>query len=171
MKWVAADTINTQYKNTTAPRIYYGGEGLLSYKSGLGTTTIRGEYITGKQSGTAASSSSPLFPPTSQDTYVRNFNGFYGYFIHRIGKSEVALKYEWYDPNTDVTGSDIKQGSTFTSADIKYEQYGFTYTHYTFENVKFMFHYTIQRNEATGLTGFTNDLKDNIFTLRMQYRF
>jgi hypothetical protein len=181
--WVAADTSSTVFKNKTAPRVYYGAELFFSIKTFLGTTTLRGEYVSGTQPGTASSSSSPFFlPSTPQDTYIRNFDGMYAYFIHRIGKSkhEVVVKYEWYDPNTQVTGKDILGNGLngFTSADIKYTQLGLGYNYYMYENVKFMFYYNIITNESTGdgskttgIAGFTKDIADNILTVRMQYRF
>lgn len=170
--WAAADTSNKVYKNHAAPRIYYGGEAFFSFKNPAGTTTLRGEYITGTQPGTSASSASPFFLNTaSADTYLRNFTGMYAFFIHRYKKHEVAFRYEFYDPNTKVKGGDIGHGNNLSAADIRYDQYGFTYTHYTFENVKFMFHYTIVRNEATALSAYLHDLKDNVLTIRMQCRF
>lgn len=175
--WKMADTTNKTFKGKTAPRVYYGAEAFFSVKTSLGTTTLRGEYITGTQSGQLNNSSSPFFLPSSQDTYIRSFNGMYAYLIHRIGKTkhEVAVKYEWYDPNTKVTGKDIlgagPTGNSFTSADIKYTQLGLTYTYYMYENVKFMFNYNMITNETTGITGFTKDIADNILTIRMQYRF
>lgn len=177
--WQLADTSNTVFKNKTAPRIYYGGEAFFSIKTLLGTTTVRGEYIFGKQSGTSASSASPFFlPSTPQSSYIRNFSGMYAYFIQRLGKSkhEVALKYEWYDPNTSVTGKDITAISGFSAADIKYTQFAFGYSYYMSANVKFMVFYDVITNESTGtngngLIGYTKDLPDNIFTFRVQYRF
>ena len=181
--WKMADTTNRTFKNKTSPRIYYGVEAFFSIKTKLGTTTLRGEYITGTQSGYANTSSSPFFLPTSnQDVYVRNFDAMYAYFIQRIGKSkhEVVFKYEWYDPNTKVTGKDIlgPTKNAFTAADIKYTQINFGYNYYFSDYVKFMFFYTILKNEtcgnpdlSNGLPGYTKDLKDNILTLRVQYRF
>jgi hypothetical protein len=173
--WKAEDSTVKTYKNKVAPRIYYGAEAFFSYNSDLGTTTLRGEYITGTQPGTASSSSSPFFLPGAGATYLRNFDGMYAYFIHRIAKTrhEVVMKYEWYDPNTKVSGKDILGSgkNSFSSADIKYTQMGFGYNFYYDANVKFMFFYNVITNESTGLAGFTNDIKDNILTVRMQYRF
>jgi hypothetical protein len=173
--WVPEDSTVKTYKNKVAPRIYYGAEAFFSVSTVLGTTTLRGEYVTGTQPGTAASSSSPFFLPAAGATYIRNFDGMYAYFIHRIAKTrhEIAVKYEWYDPNTKVTGKDIKGGTTnsFTSADIKYTQLALGYNFYYDANVKFMFSYNIITNESTGLTGYTKDIKDNILTIRMQYKF
>lgn len=178
--WTLADTTTKVYKNHTAPRIYYGAEYYFSINTSFGTTTIRGEYITGTQSGSSGSSASPFYSPISTDTYVRHFDGMYTYFIQRIGKTkhEIALKYEWYDPNTKVKGIEIYGGTknNFTSADIKYTQLGFGYNYYMYDNVKFMFFYNIITNESTGdavnsIAGFSKDINDNILTVRMQYKF
>lgn len=173
--WQIKDTANKLYKNKVAPRVYYGAEVFFSVTSKLGTTTLRGEYITGTQSGAGNNSASPFFMPATGGTYIRNFDGMYAYFIHRIAKTkhEVVAKYEWYDPNTKITGTDILGAgkNSFTSADIKYTQLGLGYNYYYDANVKFMINYNIITNESTNLSGFTKDLKDNILTIRMQYRF
>ena len=173
--WQVQDSSTIRYKNKVEPRVYYGAEAYFSINTSIGTTIIRGEYITGTQPGISNNSASPFFMPTAGATYIRNFDGMYAYFIHRFAKTkhEMAIKYEWYDPNIKVKGTDI-QGSTknaFTSADIKYTQLGLNYTYYHTDNVKFMFAYNIITNEATGLSGYTKDLKDNILTVRVQYRF
>lgn len=173
--WQAKDSTQKTYKNKVAPRVYYGCEAFVSYQSGLGTTTLRGEYIQGTQPGIASNSGSPLFLPTAGATYIRNFQGMYAYFIHRIGKTkhEIVAKYEFYDPNTKVSGNDIVGGgkNSFTGADIKYTQLGLGYNYYYDANVKFMLTYNIITNEKTLLSGYTSDIKDNILTVRMQYRF
>jgi hypothetical protein len=179
-EWKITDTASSGFKGQTAQRIYLGGEVFFSIKTGLGTTTLRGEYITGTQPGTKGNSASPFYESQLGDTYLREFSGAYAYFIHRIGKTkhEIVVKSEYYDPNTKVSGKDILgTGDAFTTADIRYEQLGLGYNYYMYENVKFMFNYNIIRNEvtgisgSTGLTNFTKDITDNVLTVRMQYRF
>ncbi len=179
-QWKISDTTGGAiFKSRLAKRMYIGAEFFFSIKSVIGTTTIRGEYITGTQPGSSSSSASPSILPTGA-TYIRNFDGFYAYFIQRLGKSkhELAVKYEWYDPNTKVGGADIL-GSTknkFTSADVKYTQIGLGYNYYFDEHVKLMVYYNMITNETTGngtiaLKGFQKDIKDNILTVRVQYKF
>ncbi len=171
--WQIADsTRGPAYSKHKAPRIYYGVDAQISIKSTLGTTSIRGEYLAGTQSGSLTSSRSPstLLPVT----YVRNFNAGYAYFIQRIGqtKHELAFKFEWYDPNTKISGKDLTGTNGMTDAELKYTMIGIGYNYYAHENVKFMFHYNMVTNEsANGLTGFTKDIRDNVLTLRMQYKF
>lgn len=172
--WNALDKTSF-YTNTKAPRIYYGADFQFSIKSSLGTTTIRGEYIRGSQSGQANDSRSPASLPVDKKTFVRHFDGAYFYFIQRIAKSkhEVALKYDWYDPNTDIKGSEIKaSNNSFTKADLKYSSLGLGYNYYLSERLKFMLYYNLVTNEtSTGIKGYSSDLKDNVLTARIQYRF
>ncbi len=172
--WMLSDTSNTGYKGKKAPRVYYGADLQLAIKTKLGTTTLRGEYIMGQQSGMIDESKSPAAMPSKLDTYVRDFNGGYVYLIQRIGKSkhEFVLKYDWYDPNTKVTGADLNGLNGMTKAELKYTMLGMGYNFYATENVKFMVYYNLVKNELSkGLSGYTTDLKDDVFTLRMQYRF
>jgi hypothetical protein len=172
--WTIADTISESLKNKIAQRKYYGAEGFFSINTVIGTTTIRGEYYTGTQTGTDASSRSPQAAPSATAAlYQRNFNAGYVYFIQRLGKSkhELAVKYEWVDPNTKVKASDLNDANGMKEGEIKYTMLGLGYNLYLTQNVKFMFHYNMVSNEVTKISGFTRDLKDNIFTARMQYRF
>ena len=178
-KWTAADTSNTSFKNKKAPRIYAGTDIQFSVKSILGTTTIRGEYIKGTQSGSLSENKSlNVTSVNANNTVERQFNGGYVYLVHRIAKTkhELALKYEWYDPNTRISTKDFSTGTSFKSTELKYEMLGLGYINYWDENVKFMIYYNIVRNEkAEGIKDlnaqFKTDLKDNVLTLRMQYRF
>ncbi len=172
--WVIADTINKKFKDTKAPRIYYGIEALFSIKSIIGTTTIRGEYFMGTQTGKDNDTRSPQFTPNPASAmYIRNFNAGYVYFIQRIGKSkhEVVFKYDFYDPNTKIVSADLNGKNGMKEGEIKYTSVSFGYNFYLDNNVKFMLNYNIVTNEVTKITGYSRDLKDNILTIRMQYRF
>jgi phosphate-selective porin len=70
-----------------------------------------------------------------------------------------------------MEGTNIISANGFGAGDVKYTALGLGYNYYYDENVKFMFYYNTVTNEKTQIVGLTNDLKDNILTLRMQYRF
>lgn len=172
--WMAADTSSNTFKGKRAERTYYDVEFQVSIDNKFGKTSLRSEYIFGIQTGTINNSKSPSSLPTDVVAYARNFDGFYTYFIQRIGKSkhEIALKYEWYDPNTKLAANDFDTGTTMKDAELKYTMLGIGYNYYFDENVKFMFYYNFVQNEtAKGIAGFNKDLKDDVFTIRMQYRF
>lgn len=172
-EYVLADSTSKKVKGSYAKRIYYGVESLFSFRSVMGTTTLRGEYVFGQQPGSKTVNRSPQ-AATTGDTYMRNFDGFYAYFIQRIAKTkhEVALKYEWYDPNSDVASDKINSVYRFSGADIKYTALGFGYNYYYNDNFKLMLHYNMVTNELSkNLSGFTREIPDNIFTARAQFRF
>lgn len=154
-----------------APRRYYGADVQLGYKHAWGKTEIRAEYWKGKQPGTASSTTNPGTMPLLP-TYIRNFDGAFFYFLQNIinEKWELMAKYDWYDPNSKAEKKEI--GTTnLTSADIKFSTLGLGLTRYFSDNLKLLAYYDIVRNENTLLPGFTSDIKDNVFTLRMQVRF
>jgi hypothetical protein len=171
-QFVKSDNIKDN-TGSYSKRIYSGFEGLYSFKSFFGTTTLRGEYVFGQQPGSKSSTRSPQ-DLTSGDTYLRKFDGFYAYFIQRIGESkhDVSVKYEWYDPNTKVSGNNISAVNNFSAADIKYSALGLTYIFNLNVNYKIMLNYNMVTNETTkNVAGYSKDLKDNIFTARFQIRF
>lgn len=164
-----------------APRHYYGADIQLKVPNGpgKGSTQLRAEYIQGRQTATAQASETPgIIPVTPQGNpqplYIRNFNGAYLYFIQNLGsnKHQAVVKYDWYDPNKKVQGKEIgPAGAALTPADIRYNTLGIGYIYYTNEHLKFMFYYDWVTNESTALEGYEGDLKDNVLTCRMQYRF
>ncbi len=172
---VSKDTISTNWKGEKAPRVYSGAELQFSIKSKIGITQIRAEYTFGTQSGSLTDTRSPNTTiRNGANTAIRQFDGGNVYFVQRIGKTkhEVVAKYEWYDPNKKLSEKDFGIGSTFSGAELKYTMLGLGYVYYWDANVKFMVYYNLVHNEkGDGIAGFTKDVKDNVLTVRMQYRF
>ena len=184
-----------------------GADAQLSIDWFLGITTIRGEYIQGVQPATSGSSESAASLPVTtyssvtvidtvtglasttttaststplSDLYARNFNGAYFYFLQNILQTPLQLivKYDWYDPNTDVKGDEIgkavkQSGFKSTNAtDLKYTTLGFGLAYRYDANVKLTAYYDLVKNETSlNVPGYTKDLKDNVFTLRLQVKF
>jgi len=166
----ATDTAN---HNRLARRIYMGADAQFTIDWPVGITTIRAEYIQGEQPGTDKSSKSPAVLPTSA-IFHRQFNAGYFYFIQDIGQSkfQVVFKYDWYDPNVKVAGKEIgKTGTNTKLADIRFDTYGFGTTYRLNSNVKLMLYYDLVKNENTLVAGYTGDIKDNVFTCRLQFKF
>jgi len=161
--------------NKIAPRKYYGADVQLKIKNGIGFTELRGEFITGKQTASATSSETPGASfANNEGYYVRKFNGAYFYFLQNLGslRHQIGIKYDWYDPNTDVKKDEIgKPGSNLNAADIKFTTLGFGYIFYMTENAKLVLWYDRITNEKTSLAGYTGDAKDDVFTCRLQFRF
>jgi hypothetical protein len=159
-----------------APRKYYGADIQLKIKQKAGFTELRAEFITGKQTSFANTSETPAAIPAdiSGALYIRKFNGAYFYFLHNIFnvKHQLIIKYDWYDPNKEVTGNDVgKAGTNVNDANIKYSTLGFGYIHYINENVKLLLWYDKVTNEKTLLAAYNKDVKDDVFTCRLQFRF
>jgi len=160
-----------------APRIYYGADLQVSLEHRLGKTEARAEFITGTQSATYASSVTPGTPPLNSinkpdSIYKREFNGAYLYLLHTfLKKHQFLLKYDWYDPNTDIAGSKIKTDHGFSPADIRYDTFGAGYNYYLNDNVKILLWFDHPVNEHSSIGGYSKDLKDNTYTARVQFRF
>lgn len=173
-------------KGKFAKREYYGADAQLSLDWFPGITTLRGEYIWGSQPGSSSSNVSPFnrsIPnPGTMDTYNRSFNGGYVYFIQNIlhSRHEVVVKYDFLDPNTKVKGTSAKSvvpyqdgilNTGLSGADVAYSTWGIGYNVRLNPNLKLMAFYEFVKNENTAISGYTKDLKDNVFTLRAQFKF
>ena len=158
-----------------SPRRYYGADIQIKIKNKAGFTELRGELLTGQQASTANSTETPVALLTGKDGFhTRNFNGAYFYLLQHIFSSQhqLLVKYDWYDPNTNVKGNEIgAAGSNLTAANIKYSTLGIGYLYYITPNVKAVLYYAMPINEKTQLADFNNDISDNIFTGRLQFRF
>ncbi len=161
-------------------RTYYGLDAQMYYDLPvLGGMSLRGEYIMGKQPGT--SSSSQFYNPSTSTSalYLRNFSGWYINYIQNIGlQHQFMLKYDVYDPNSDIEGSDIgASGSNFTAGDVKFSTLGLGWIYHWDQNIKFVLYYDMVKNEevspsaTSSLSSFKDDLKDNVMTMRVQYKF
>lgn len=173
-----ADSIST-VPGDKLPRQYYGINSQLKWEHGWGNTELRGEYWTGIQTASQFTSETPGTPPIITGTiyapsYIRNFNSAFFVILQNIHstKHQLALKLDWYDPNTKVKGDQIGQaGSNMNAADIKYSTLGGGYIFYIDQNLKLTLWYDRVWNESTQLAGFTSDISDNVFTARVQFRF
>jgi len=173
-------------KGQYAKREYFGADAQFSLDWVIGVTTLRGEYVWGSQPGGSKSNVSPsnraIPDPGTLDTYKRSFNGGYVYLVQNIlqSKHEVVVKYDFHDPNTEVKGTDARSEVSFNEstlktglggADVSYTTWGFGYNVRIATNVKLMAYYEVVKNESTAIKGYSQDLKDNVFTLRAQFKF
>lgn len=179
VKAYRADSAASNVGNSYA-RSYIGGDMQLYYDlPAIGGISLRGEYITGSQPGTAALNSFYNPGSTATPVYLRNFSGWYVNVVQNIGvQNQLVVKYDVLDPNTDISGAEVgAAGSSHTLADVRFATLGIGWIHHWDANVKFVLYYDIVANEkvntaATGsLAAFKNDISDNVMTFRMQYKF
>jgi hypothetical protein len=160
-------------------RQYIGADAQLVLDYAIGTTTLRGEFITGTEPGTATASATPT--ATGSDIYERKFSGAYFYFIqtfkHKIMKQPVfhdlVFKYDYYDPNIRIAGKDLSQvnDARVSKADVRYQTFTVAYSFRPADWFKLMLSYDYVINETTNISGYNRNLKDNVFTLRTQFAF
>jgi len=168
-------------------REYFGVDLQFVANSTAGITMLRGEYLFGQQPGTAGSTTSAkggtAINSASTDVYVRNFAGGYVMLVQRImqSKHEFVVKYDWYDPNTNIAIDDIGSATAIkTSAtDAKFSTIGLGWNYYASPNFKLTVYKDFVSNETSanlksgtnGTNNYRTDLKDNVLTIRAQYRF
>lgn len=184
-KGFVADSTESN-KGKYAKREYFGADAQFSLDWAIGVTTLRGEYIWGSQPGGSKSNISPasrVIPDIGvTDTYNRTFNGGYVYLVQNILQSrhEVVVKYDFLDPNTDVRGTNAKSEVSYnesaiktglTVGDVAFSTWGFGYNVRLNPNLKLMAYYELVKNESTAINGYSQDIKDNVFTLRAQFKF
>ena len=161
--------------NKYSPRTYKGIDMQLKIKNHIGFTEFRAEYINGIQTGTSNSSETPTaLMSGNSGFYKRDFNGAYFYFLQHLFslQHQLVIKYDWYDPNTNVKSNEIGGANTnFSAADIKYSTLNIGYNYAITSLAKLGLFYAIVKNETTQLSGFTSDVRDNVFTARLQFRF
>ena len=188
LKGFVPDSTSNNGTASVSKREYFGFDAQISIDNPIGLTILRGEFITGNQPGIVGSTAAYPNPsgitspvaPLAANTYTRNFNGAYFYLVQNVWttKWQVILKYDWFDPNTKVEGTDIgakdantSTGTNLTTSDIKFTTVGLGLAYRWDNNVKITGYYDLVTNENTKLVGYTQDLKDNVFTFRVQYKF
>ncbi|WP_199724428.1 porin [Taibaiella sp. KBW10] len=176
---------NMMYKDSAEANIgkvmarkYYGMDAQFQIPNKKGITEFRAEYIMGQQTGTLSTTITPgTYPTTTTGSVmplaVRSFNGAYFYYLQHLGSAQhqLVLKYDWYDPNTKVSGNAISATNNFTAADVKYNTFGGGYVYYVNPNLKLTLWYEHPVNEKSAIKGIDKDLKDDNFTCRAQFSF
>ncbi|POY35039.1 porin [Solitalea longa] len=176
--------LNTNPNNVGAyaDRIYTGFNAQAGLSSKIGLSRINFEYIWGKQPGVASSptingpqASRSFNTQPSTNIYNREFNGYFVTFNQTVGKTPLNLmvKYDWYDPNTFLSGKEIgAANSNSTSGDIAYSTWSFgAYLNMLKGNARLAAYYDIVKNEDTSVPEYANDIKDDVLTVRLQFRF
>ncbi len=164
-------TLNSDYTTTSTVNLgdainrnWWGVE-MQVYLDVLGGMSLKGEYMAGKNATMGNIGASGVFQVAN---FQNNFSGYYAYLIKNIGKkNQFAFRLDYYDPNTDISGSDIgvkkfagvagKVASrTSGVSDIAYTTYNFAWHYYFNDNVRISLMYSIVQNEKVGVNPATN---------------
>jgi len=176
--WKMVKDSSASTVNKVAPRRYYGADIQLATKTKSWKSELRAEVISGLQTGTSTTSTTPGSYPVDNKAlalpfYTRTFNGAYFTFVQTLNSTDnqLILKYDWYDPNAKVKGLDISGDRGLSPADVRFDTFGFGFLHHFNPHFKAVLYYDIIKNEATQIQGYTADRKDNVLTLRTQFYF
>ncbi|MBC8005408.1 MAG: hypothetical protein H7X84_08025, partial [Verrucomicrobia bacterium] len=175
LKSNALQTLSSDYstlKNVSfgdaVKRNWAGGEFQL-YADVLGGLSLKGEYIAGKNasigySPVAAVGTTAAIPGVAN--FQNNFAGYYLYFIKNLGKkNQLAVRYDSYDPNTDIKGKDVTiakftpadvttlKGRTSGKSDLATTTWALALHHYFDDNLRITLNYDIVQNEKVGAEG------------------
>jgi hypothetical protein len=170
-----ADTVIGSYFK----REYIGFDAQFAVKTLIGTTILRGDFVMGTQPGSDKSSVSPV-AVVDYSLYLRKFSGYVLYFVQSIPKttSSIVIKYDYYDPNTSVKQDEIGQAvqpvrtKATNGTDIAYTTWGFGWFADFSTHLRCTLYYDLVKNEISkNLKDYNRDLKDNVFTVRVQYKF
>jgi len=169
-----------------AKRQYIGLDIQIHTLTAVGLTQIRGEYIFGEHAQNAAGSWNYKFTAIqSGPVYMRKISGGYVMLTQDLGTSPLTFvaKYDWYNPNTKIAGNDIGANSGTTANDISKSNIGLGLYWRINPALRLTAYYDIVRNETSNQLkdtvtegkitayGYEKDRKDNVFTLRLQYKF
>lgn len=168
-------------ENRQVTRDYYGFDVQVAYTHAWGLSSVKTEYIAGRQPGQAASAtvSGPAASVSfsSQPTgnlYLRHFEGYYVWLTQQIAGTKLTALLAWdvYDPNTDVEEEEIGLAGNYTTAgDIKFSTLGYGLTYALNSRLKVTAYHEQVSNKGTRLSSHSADLKDDVFTARLQYRW
>lgn len=150
----------------------------------LAGAKFMGELYMGDVVGTKSGNARSV---ANTDTlYVRNTLGWYAAYVQNIGKSfQTVVRYDVYDPNTDVSGDEIadktangNKGNATSKSDIAYDNFYFGLNWFATGNLKFTVGYDLVRNEtsknlnsATAASNFSEEIKDDLVTVQGQFAF
>jgi hypothetical protein len=171
---------NAAYEGENLKRNYFGGNVQLQYDHPFGTASLKAEYITGTQPGVASSStvtgalaSQSFTTQPATDLYLRNFTGYYIWFTQQILKSKfnALVAYDVYDPNNKIAEREIGASNNTTAGDIKFSTLGYGFTYLVNPRVKVTIYNERVINSSTQLTDYQDDINDDVFTARLQYRW
>lgn len=168
---------NPADKGTQHLRQYFGVGAIYLQQWAAGTTNIRAEFIGGSQPGTLKNNNNPSgtsFGAQGSDLYLRDFWGMYAILVQDIGQSKhsVVVKYDFYDPNSRIAGDEIGSKAGTGAADIAYSTFGIGYLFRANAYLRLMAYYDFVDNEKTAnLTAFSDRVKQNVLTLRVQVKF
>jgi len=159
---IKIDSTNTIAKGDGVARNWFGGE-VQIYWDFLGGMKLMGEYIMGSDVNEPKMVAKSKMAPALRK---RDFSGYYVMLVKNLPLDfQVAVKYDSYDPNTAIDDALISSTSELTKTTL-----GLGIHNYTFSNVRISLWYDMITTQTHDKL-MTEDPDDNLFTVRLQYKF
>ncbi len=158
--------------NSLNERLYFGLEAKVSVKTSWGVSKLRGEYLAGSQPSKEGSFRSPTgdsYNPHEPYNHIRQFYGYHIYYIQEISSLPLSsvVKYSFMDCNREISESEITNPT-----DLSLSSLGVGGIWDITDYLRLMAYYEFNFNEKTSqIAEYNKDLQDNVFTLRLQYKF
>ena len=155
------DSLNSVWKYLK--KNWVGGE-VQIFADVLGGLAIKGEYMSGVNSvPSAVAVNSTRAQMLASPSLYNNFSGYYVYFIKNIGpKNQFVAKYDYYDPNTKLSGD--AAGNS-----IYYKTWTIAWQYYLNDFIRISLNYEMPKNEINATN--PTDKKDNTLGVRIQAKF
>jgi phosphate-selective porin len=155
------DSLNSVWKYLK--KNWVGGE-VQIFADVLGGMAIKGEYISGINSvPSAVAVNSTRAQMVASPSLYNNFSGYYVYFIKNIGpKNQFVAKYDYYDPNTKLSGD--AAGNS-----INYKTWTIAWQYYLNDFIRISLNYEMPKNEINATN--PTEKKDNTLGVRIQAKF
>jgi len=176
-----------------AKQQYFGVDVQFSTLSAAGLTNLRAEYIMGEHPFHGGQSTK-LTALRTGVVEMRKLSGGYVLLAQDLGMTPFTFvaKYDWYNPNTDVAGNDIAKSvnadqRATTANDITKSTIGLGFMWRIHPSLKLTAYYDMVANETTenlkenknadgkfdtpAAFGYERVRPENVFTVRLQYKF
>ena len=156
-------------------RRYVGMETQLVNKNKWGRTQFRMEVSTGVQPSEHGSNESlKSGKKYEKHLYSRNYLGGHAWLIHDIATTKLSLvcRYDYFDGNLKVSGNELSTAKGHTYADTQRTAVEAGVMWRPFANTLVHAAYIFNFNETSPtLVDATKDRNDDVFSLRLTYRF
>jgi phosphate-selective porin len=155
------DSVNNVWKYLK--KNWVGGE-VQIFADVLGGLAVKGEYISGINSvPSSVAVNATRAQMVASPSLYNNFSGYYIYFIKNIGpKNQFVAKYDYYDPNTKLSGD--AAGNS-----LSYKTWTIAWQYYLNDFIRISLNYEMPKNEINASN--PTDKKDNTLGVRIQAKF
>jgi phosphate-selective porin len=142
---------------------WVGGE-IQIFADVLGGMALKGEYVAGINSvPSSVAANSTRAQMFASPSLYNNFAGYYVYFIKNIGsKNQFVAKYDYYDPNTKLSGD-------AAGNNIYYKTWTIAWQYYLNDFIRISLNYEMPKNEINASNPV--EKKDNTLGVRLQAKF